>query len=62
MLAILLAVVPLRFVVLLVVIDLFTRALEFREERTRRIVRRITEWWHKIPAMPVRFLEEEGEE
>ncbi|CAI5475385.1 unnamed protein product [Closterium sp. Yama58-4] len=60
-LAILLAILPVRVVVLLVLGDVFTREMEFRRDQTRRLVRRLREWWHHIPVVPVRFIEREND-
>lgn len=59
--AVLLAVLPLRVVVLLFLLDSFTRQLEFRREQTERLIRRMKEWWHRIPVVRVRFVEREEE-
>lgn len=59
-LAILLACLPFRIVVLVVLLEFFTRSLEFRREQTERIMRRFREWWHRIPVVPVRFMEEDN--
>lgn len=57
-----LAFLPFRLIVFLLIADLFTRNLEFRREHTAKVIRRLTEWWHRIPAAPVRFVEEDSEQ
>lgn len=47
------AFVPLRFIVLLVFLEFFTREMPYRKESSDRWVRRVKEWWVKIPAAPV---------
>ncbi|GMJ06745.1 hypothetical protein like AT5G23390 [Hibiscus trionum] len=55
-LAVVLAFVPLRFLVLLVFLEAFTRELPYRRDSTNRWLRRLREWWFRIPAAPVQLL------
>ncbi|KAG2662834.1 hypothetical protein I3760_16G000800 [Carya illinoinensis] len=50
------AFVPLRYIVLLVFLEFFTREMPYRKESSDRWVRRVKEWWVKIPAAPVQLL------
>lgn len=60
-LAICLAVLPFKFVILLVLWEAFTRYTQLREESTERIFRRAREWWHSVPVVPLHLLKvEEG--
>lgn len=60
-LAFCLAVLPFKFLVLLVLWEAFTRHTQLREESTERIFRRAREWWYSVPVVPVRLLKvEEG--
>eukprot|EP00850_Spirogloea_muscicola_P012469 SM000080S22984 [mRNA] locus=s80:576434:580910:- [translate_table: standard] len=56
-LAVSLAVLPVRIVVLFATLEFFTRRLELRRSQADRMFRRVREWWHHIPVVPVRFVE-----
>ncbi|CAL5439124.1 unnamed protein product [Camellia sinensis] len=51
--AVLLAIVPLRHLTLLVFLESFTREMPLRKASRDRWLRRIREWWVRIPASPV---------
>ncbi|KAE8100819.1 hypothetical protein FH972_018674 [Carpinus fangiana] len=51
-----LAFVPIRYTVLLVFLEAFTREMPYRKESSNRWVRRVKEWWVRIPAAPVRLI------
>ncbi|CAL5427282.1 unnamed protein product [Camellia sinensis] len=51
--AVLLAIVPLRHLTLLVFLESFTREMPLRKASSDRWLRRIREWWVRIPAAPV---------
>lgn len=51
-----LAFVPQRYIVLLVFLEAFTREMPYRKESSNRWVRRVKEWWVRIPAAPVRLI------
>ncbi|KAL7586499.1 hypothetical protein Lser_V15G40886 [Lactuca serriola] len=53
MMAIVLAFVPMQFVILLVVLEEFTKYSPLRSSSTERLERRFREWWFSIPAAPV---------
>ncbi|KAG0613383.1 hypothetical protein M758_6G098900 [Ceratodon purpureus] len=54
-----LLVLPTRWLVLITFINVFTSEMPIRSESTRRLLRRINEWWVGIPVVPVRFLKPE---
>ncbi|KAK9001289.1 hypothetical protein V6N11_083077 [Hibiscus sabdariffa] len=54
-LAVVLAFVPLRFLILFVFLEAFTRELPYRRDSTNRWLRRLREWWFRIPAAPVQL-------
>ncbi|CAM6018309.1 unnamed protein product [Sphagnum balticum] len=47
---------PLKWLVLISFLNLFTSLMPARLETTVRFNRRISEWWYSIPVVPVRFL------
>ena len=53
------AFVPMRYIVLLVFVEAFTREMPYRKESSDRWVRRIREWWVRIPAAPVQLIKPE---
>ncbi|MBA0815009.1 hypothetical protein Gohar_020787, partial [Gossypium harknessii] len=55
-LAVVLAFVPLRFLILFVFIEAFTRELPYRRDSNDRWLRRLREWWFRIPAAPVQLV------
>ncbi|KAA8541450.1 hypothetical protein F0562_025413 [Nyssa sinensis] len=54
--AVLLAFVPLRYLALLVFVEGFTREMPLRKDSNDRWVRRVREWWVRIPAAPVQLI------
>ncbi|XVE66417.1 hypothetical protein DITRI_Ditri08aG0078700 [Diplodiscus trichospermus] len=54
--AVLLAFVPLKYLILFVFLETFTRELPFRRESNDRSLRRLREWWFRIPAAPVQLI------
>ncbi|XWS68417.1 hypothetical protein CRYUN_Cryun04dG0088000 [Craigia yunnanensis] len=54
--AVVLAFVPLRFLILFVFLEAFTRELPYRRESSDRWLRRLREWWFRIPAAPVQLI------
>lgn len=50
------AFVPLKYITLLVFLEAFTREMPYRKESSDRWVRRIREWWIRIPAAPVQLI------
>ena len=51
--ALFLAFVPSRYLVLLFFLEAFTRYSPLRKATTERLERRLREWWFSIPAAPV---------
>ncbi|KAJ7970372.1 Plant protein of unknown function (DUF639) [Quillaja saponaria] len=60
-LALILAFIPSKYIVLLVFLEIFTRYSAPRKASTERWTRRLKEWWFSIPAAPV-VLEREKDE
>ena len=60
--ALALAVIPVRWIALIVFVNVFTGQMKSRQESSARFNRRFNEWWYSVPVVPVRFLkpEEEG--
>ncbi|GER45697.1 hypothetical protein STAS_22675 [Striga asiatica] len=53
--AIVLAFVPTKYLILVLFLEGFTRNMPLRKESSERGVRRLREWWIRIPAAPVRL-------
>ncbi|CAA0839055.1 Plant protein of unknown function (DUF639 [Striga hermonthica] len=53
--AIVLSFVPTKYVILVLFLEGFTRNMPLRKESSERGVRRLREWWIRIPAAPVRL-------
>lgn len=51
--ALVLAFLPLRYIILLTFLELFTRYSPIRKASTEKWSRRLREWWFSIPAAPV---------
>ncbi|CAK9859332.1 unnamed protein product [Sphagnum jensenii] len=47
---------PLKWLVLISFLNLFTSLMPARLETTARFNRRLSEWWYSVPVVPVRFL------
>ncbi|KAM3754837.1 hypothetical protein ACB098_03G194800 [Castanea mollissima] len=50
------AFVPMRYLVLLVFLEAFTREMPYRKESSNRWIRRVKEWWIRISAAPVQLI------
>lgn len=50
------AFVPLRYIATLVFLEAFTREMPYRKESSDKLVRRVREWWFRIPAAPVQLI------
>jgi hypothetical protein len=48
--------VPSRHLLLLVVLEMYTREMPLRKQSTEKFRRRIKEWWARIPAAPVQMI------
>lgn len=51
-----LALMPLRHLIILVFIETFTREMPLRKVSSDRLIRRLREWWVRIPAAPVQLI------
>jgi len=47
---------PLRAIVLLILLEVYTRQMPVRKKSSEKLVRRLREWWLRIPAAPVQLL------
>ncbi|XVF01720.1 hypothetical protein REPUB_Repub04eG0112900 [Reevesia pubescens] len=54
--AVVVAFVPLRCLILFVFLEAFTRGMPYRRESSDRLLRRLREWWFRIPAAPVQLI------
>ncbi|KAM7277063.1 hypothetical protein ACFE04_018929 [Oxalis oulophora] len=53
------AFVPLKYLVLLIFLEAYTREFPYRKESSDRLLRRAREWWVRIPAAPVQLIKPE---
>lgn len=51
-----LAFMHLKYLILLVFLESFTREMPLRKESSDRLIRRLREWWVRIPAAPVQLI------
>ncbi|KAJ4981806.1 hypothetical protein NE237_032643 [Protea cynaroides] len=61
LMALFLAILPCKYIFLMIFLEIFTRNSPTREPSTQRWTRRLREWWFSIPAAPV-VLERTNEE
>ncbi|KAK6921499.1 Protein of unknown function DUF639 [Dillenia turbinata] len=54
--AVVFAFLPFRYLVLSIFLEAFTREMPLRKESSNRWLRRIREWWIRIPAAPVHII------
>ncbi|GAB2284976.1 hypothetical protein Dimus_019431 [Dionaea muscipula] len=54
--AVVLALMPLRFIVLMALIEAYTREMPLRSDSSYRWLRRVREWWFRVPAAPVQLI------
>ena len=47
---------PSRHLLLMVVLEVYTREMPLRKQNTEKFRRRIREWWARIPAAPVQMI------
>ncbi|XP_042380938.1 uncharacterized protein LOC121973611 [Zingiber officinale] len=52
--------VPFRHLLLLVLLEVYTRNMPLRKASSEKLVRRIKEWWNRIPAAPIRITNPPG--
>ncbi|XP_010521800.1 PREDICTED: uncharacterized protein LOC104800626 [Tarenaya hassleriana] len=50
------AFVPLKYLTLMVFVESFTREVGWRKESSDRALRRLREWWFRVPAAPVQLV------
>ncbi|XP_054809283.1 uncharacterized protein LOC129311198 isoform X2 [Prosopis cineraria] len=50
------AFVPVKHMILVVFVELYTREMPCRKQSSERWLRRVREWWVRIPAAPVRLV------
>ncbi|KAG4984695.1 hypothetical protein JHK87_029444 [Glycine soja] len=50
------AFVPPKYIFLVVFVEFYTREMPYRKESSDRWIRRIREWWDRIPAAPVQLV------
>lgn len=55
-------IVPFKYILSFLLLDLFTRELEFRREMVRRFMSFLKEQWKMVPAAPVVVLPYENDE
>ncbi|KAK8945505.1 hypothetical protein KSP40_PGU009479 [Platanthera guangdongensis] len=48
--------VPLRHLVMIVLLEFYTREMPPRKESSEKLIRRLREWWVRIPAAPVQLI------
>lgn len=54
--AALFALVPFKLLFMLVLLEAYTREMPLRKESSEKLIRRIREWWVRIPAAPVQLI------
>lgn len=57
--AVVLAFVPPKYIILVIFVECYTREMPCRKESSKRWIRRVREWWIKIPAAPVELVKPE---
>ncbi|XP_044970958.1 uncharacterized protein LOC123431189 [Hordeum vulgare subsp. vulgare] len=50
------AFMPFRIIVVLILLEAYTRHMPLRRKSSEKLVRRLREWWLRIPAAPVQLL------
>ncbi|KAL9258924.1 hypothetical protein AKJ16_DCAP02410 [Drosera capensis] len=53
------ALLPLPWIILMVVIEAYTREMPLRRDSSYRWIRRVREWWFRVPAAPVQLIKPE---
>ncbi|XP_072982472.1 uncharacterized protein [Typha latifolia] len=51
------AIIPFDNVLQLVLLEVYTRHMPFRKENSEKLIRRLREWWVRVPAAPVQVVE-----
>ncbi|KAK7328268.1 hypothetical protein VNO77_22371 [Canavalia gladiata] len=60
--ATILLIIPFKYIFSFLLLDMFTRELEFRREMVQKFIQLLRERWHTVPAAPVSILPYEDEE
>ncbi|KAG2396337.1 uncharacterized protein HKW66_Vig0062870 [Vigna angularis] len=60
--ATILLIVPFKYIFSFLLLDMFTRELEFRREMAQKFIKILRERWHAVPAAPVSILPFQNEE
>lgn len=47
---------PFRDILLFILLEEYTRKMPLRRESSEKLVRRLREWWGRIPAAPVQLM------
>jgi hypothetical protein len=50
------AFLPFRSILVLILLETYTRHMPMRKKSSEKLVRRLREWWLRIPAAPVQLL------
>ncbi|KAL5542994.1 hypothetical protein UlMin_010704 [Ulmus minor] len=58
-LAVVFAFVPFKYIMMLIFVEAYTREMPYRKETSVKWVRRVREWWVRIPAAPVQLIKPE---
>lgn len=48
--------IPSRYLLVMLVVEVYTREMPLRKQSTEKFRRRIREWWARIPAAPVQMI------
>lgn len=59
LMAVVLSVVPLNLLFVIGFFETFTREMPLRKESSERSLRRLREWWVRIPAAPVQLVKDD---
>ncbi|XP_022141677.1 uncharacterized protein LOC111011981 isoform X2 [Momordica charantia] len=54
--ALIFAFLPFKYIIMLVLVEAYTREMPYRKETSNKYFRRAREWWIKIPAAPVQLV------
>ncbi|KAA0066114.1 DUF639 domain-containing protein [Cucumis melo var. makuwa] len=54
--ALVFAFLPFKYIIMLVLVEAYTREMPYRKETSNKWIRRAREWWIRIPAAPVQLV------
>ncbi|XP_038874817.1 uncharacterized protein LOC120067324 isoform X2 [Benincasa hispida] len=57
--ALVFAFLPFKYIIMLVLVEAYTREMPYRKETSNKWIRRAREWWIRIPAAPVQLVKSE---